>query len=330
MKLILVLCLAFATAAHAAPRPAVPEADVEKIRAAIPARPPAPAAKPRRVLVYSETTGFYHGSIPWANKCLELMGEKSGAFTATVSNDLDHFLPDRLNNFDVVVLNNTTGELFVPATPKAPARPDRKRFKTDADFQQAEADWQQKQAAWEKEMAVFVKPPDRSKELRASLMAWLKSGKGLVGIHAATDCSYQWPEFGEMIGGWFMGHPWSELVTIKNDDPANPINAAFAGKGFAVNDEIYQFGRGDAYSRTRQRVLLSLDLTVTPDKGKRPDKDYAISWIKHHGAGRVFYCSLGHRNEIFWNPQVVAHYLAGLQWAMGDLPAVLTAPNPQP
>ena len=63
-------------------------------------------------------------------------------------------------------------------------------------------------------------------------------------------------------------------------------------------------------------------------KGKRPDKDYGVSWIKTCGKGRIFYCSLGHRNEIFSTPVVLAHYLAGMQWAMGDLQGVDCAPKP--
>lgn len=313
---------------QAAPRE-VPPADIEKIREAAPEQAPAEPAKPRRILVYSETTAFYHASIPWAEKAMEILGEKSGAFEATVSNDLDNFMPENLAQYDAVVLNNTTGELFVPARPKAPPRPNRKRFKSDEEFEKAEAKWQEQKAAYDERMKSYVAPEDCSKELRASLMNWLKSGKGLVGIHAATDCSYKWAEFGEMIGGYFTGHPWHEKVTVKNDDPDSPINAAFGGEGFKVIDEIYQFNKG-MYSREKQRVLLSLDMNGTSNKGKREDQDYAISWIKHHGEGRVFYCSLGHRNEIFWNPKILAHYLAGIQWAIGDLQGVEAAPNPLP
>ena len=131
------------------------------------------------------------------------------------------------------------------------------------------------------------------------------------------------------MGGWFSGHPWNELVTVRNDDPANPINAVFGGKGFQIADEIYTVNKADIYSREKQRVLLSLDpADPKTEKGKRPDKDYAVSWIKSCGKGRVFYCSLGHRGEIFSTPVVLAHYLAGMQWAMGDLQGVECAPNP--
>jgi hypothetical protein len=54
-------------------------------------------------------------------------------------------------------------------------------------------------------------------------------------------------------------------------------------------------------------------------KGKRKDGLYPISWVSTYGKGRTFYCSLGHREEIFWNPAVMKPYLAGMQYALGDL-----------
>ncbi len=164
-------------------------------------------------------------------------------------------------------------------------------------------------------------------DLRDSLMAFVKGGKGVVGVHAATDCFYDWAEFGEMMGGYFDGHPWGagDTVHVKLDDPAHPLNRAFNGMGFAVRDEIYQFR--EPYSREKLRVLASLDTAktdMTKDGIKRTDGDFAISWCRAFGEGRVFYCSLGHNWEIFWNPQVLQHYLDGIQFAMGDLPVDVT------
>ena len=75
------------------------------------------------------------------------------------------------------------------------------------------------------------------------------------------------------------------------------------------------------------RVLLSLDLSKMKDPEQRPDKRYVVSWIRPCGKGRVFYCSLGHAAGVYANPQVLKHYLAGIQWAIGDLKAN-NAPKP--
>jgi len=172
-------------------------------------------------------------------------------------------------------------------------------------------------------------------DLKKSLMDWVRAGHGVVGIHAATDVgAWKWPEFHQMMGGVFSGHPWHENVGIKVDDPNHPIAKVLGGEGFVVRDEIYQFNKG-IYSRDALRVLLSLDMSCTAAKGKRDDNDYAVAWIHPWGDGRIFYCSLGHDNDIFWNPKVLAFYLAGIQYALGDLkadatPSAQLAPQPKP
>lgn len=162
-------------------------------------------------------------------------------------------------------------------------------------------------------------------EMKAALLEFVRDGKGLVGIHAATDCFYQWPEFGALMGGYFDGHPWNEEVTIRADEPQHPLTKMFAAQPFKIADEIYQFKA--PYSRDALRVLLSLDTSqvdMTRSGINRTDKDFAVSWIRNYGQGRVFYCSLGHRPEVLRNPLVLQHYLAGLQYAIGDLPADAT------
>lgn len=249
---------------------------IAKITKAVPEKPSAKPKKERNVLVFSLCQGFKHGCIPVADKCLEIMGEKSGAYKATFSTDMNVFTEENLKQYDVLVFNNSTNLKF------------------------------------------------ENEDHRKALMNFVKSGKGIVGIHAASDNFNNFPEAAEMIGGQFDGHPWGAGGTwgVQVEDPENPINAAFEGKNFKIKDEIYQI-KGP-YSRDSHHVLLSLDLSdantaETAKKGKREDRDYAISWIKSCGEGRVFYCGLGHNNEIFWNPAVARHYLDGIQWAAGDL-----------
>jgi hypothetical protein len=268
-------------------RAGISKADGARIRSAVPDDPPARPARPRKVLIYSRCTGYHHSAIPYAIEALRLLGETTGAYEAVVSDDLANFAPEKLAKFDAIVLNNTTGELFLPHG-KLP----------DDQNQLAKA---------------------HGREFRQALLDFVAGGKGLVGLHAATDCSYNWPAFGRLIGGYFDGHPWNEKVGVVIDEPNHPLTASFEGKGFTVADEIYQFKA--PWSRRRLRVLLSLDMGRTPAKGKRSDGDYAVSWVKPYGRGRVFYCSLGHRKEIYFDRSILAHWLAGIQYALGDLPA---------
>ncbi len=158
---------------------------------------------------------------------------------------------------------------------------------------------------------------------RKNLLKFIKNGKGVIGIHAATDNFYDWPEGAEMMGGLFDGHPWNSKGTwkVKIDEPDHPLNAAFEGKDFEVNDEIY---RTKGFTREKLRVLVSLDMADEVNlsaKGvKYTDKDIPISWIRRYGKGRLFYCSFGHNNHIYWTPSILRHYLDGIQYALGDYP----------
>ncbi|MFC1597553.1 ThuA domain-containing protein, partial [Planctomycetota bacterium] len=145
-------------------------------------------------------------------------------------------------------------------------------------------------------------------------------GGGIVGIHGAV-AGVRWPECMEMLGGVYGGH-FAGSVWVRAEDAAHPLCAPLDGRSFEVHDEIYVFKA--PYSRQKQRVLLTLDLEKTEDPGKRDDKDYAVSWVRRYGRGRVFYCSLGHTTSACSNPHVLGHYLAGIQFAVGDLKADAT------
>jgi type 1 glutamine amidotransferase len=136
-----------------------------------------------------------------------------------------------------------------------------------------------------------------------------------------------WPEFNQLIGGMFKFH-WNDgqSIPVKIDEPQHPINAPFKGQPFTIVDETYTFGR-DVYSRSNVRVLTSIDYGAmsAADKAKeehpRKDGDYALSWIRREGRGRVFYEAHGHNEKIYANPQMLQHLTAGMQYVLGDLPA---------
>jgi type 1 glutamine amidotransferase len=159
---------------------------------------------------------------------------------------------------------------------------------------------------------------------RAALMEFVKGGKGVCGIHGATDNFYKWPEAAAMMGGLFHGHPWGGGGTwaFQVEEPDHPVNKGFAGEGFWLKDEIYKMR--DPYTRDNLRILVGLDMTKKENKPGRDDGDNAVSWIRDFQQGRIFYCSLGHNNQIFWTPAVVQHYLDGIQFALGDLQADAT------
>jgi len=172
-------------------------------------------------------------------------------------------------------------------------------------------------------------------ELRKGFSAFLSGGGGLVANHAVTVTSTNWAEFGEILGARGAAHrDADEKVTVKLDDPDSPLTAMFGGKGFSFADEIFRFQA--PYSRRKVHVLLSIDVARTDMSQGRPrgkcvrqDNDYPISWIRRYGKGRVFYCSLGHNPYVFWDATMLRHFLAGIQFALGDLKADAT-PSAKP
>jgi type 1 glutamine amidotransferase len=145
-----------------------------------------------------------------------------------------------------------------------------------------------------------------------------------------------WPEWNRIVGGWFKWH-WNDPqpIVVKIDDPKNPINAPFKGQSFEIRDETYTFPM-DSWSRDNVRVLLSVDYAKMSeaDKAKEPaatrrtDGDYGLSWVRREGQGRLFYAAHGHSERVYTIRPMLEHYLAGIQYAVGDLQAD-DAPRPK-
>lgn len=250
------------------------------------ALPRAAPAKPQkpRKLLVMDQHSW-HAPVPHTNHALEVMGKSTGAYEVVFSNDLDNLEYDKIRQFDAVMLNSS--ELDITSDPG----------------------------------------------LREGLFRFVREGGGLGGFHAAIWSAAYWPEFMEMYSGSEGPHR-VETATWKFDDPDSPITKAFGGQPYTYKDEYYRMtdtGRyGKYYSREKVHVLFSIDMQRTPDfnSGRAPfirkDDDYAISWIKGYGKGRLFYCSLGHTPEMFFDPKINEFVLAATQFILGDLSADTT------
>lgn len=136
-----------------------------------------------------------------------------------------------------------------------------------------------------------------------------------------------WPEWNRIIGGYFKFH-WvdPQLITVKIDDPKSPLTAMFHGQGFEIRDETYTYNQ-ESFSRDNVHVLTSIDYAKMSDEDKaketnpRSDHDYALSWIRREGKGRLFYEAHGHHERVYAMKPMLEHVLAGIQYALGDLKA---------
>ena len=136
-----------------------------------------------------------------------------------------------------------------------------------------------------------------------------------------------WPEFNRMIGGYFKFH-WvdPQEITVKIDDPKSPLTQMFHGQEWVIHDETYTYNQ-ESFSRTNVHVLTSIDYSKMTDadkakeQGMRSDHDYALSWIRREGKGRLFYEAHGHAERNYAIRPFLEHILAGVQYALGDLKA---------
>lgn len=255
--------------------------------------PPPPHEKQVRLkhlLVIGQTKGFEHDSISDGMVAIYSMGRDSGLWDAVLRTDVELITKKNLGR-NAKDLGYFDAVVFVSTTGEL-----------DLDDGQ------------KKDMMSFIKD----------------DGKGFVGVHAALDTNYKWPEYGEMIGGWFDEHPWFTFnAPIINEDPAFPAVHHFPA-AFVKYDEIYQ---AKEWSREKVNVLLSLDSSklnyANNPRLHRGDHDFAVAWSKLYGKGRVFYSTLGHTQEAWNDPDVRKMYFEAIKWVLG-MTEGSTASHPRP
>jgi uncharacterized protein len=258
-------------------------------------------AAPRKVLVVTTTTGFRHSSIPTAEKVLQEIAQQSGVFT----------------------IEYARVEPNLPEFKGQDGKPD--KAKVDAEIAKVLAEKMSPEALKNYDAVIFANTtgdlpvPDKN-----AFMDWIKSGKGFVGMHSATDTFHKFPPYIEMIGGEFLTHKEQVEVNAINRDQECPA-CQHLGKTWTVYDEIYIMKNFDP---AKVHQLLTLD---AHPNDKTPG-NYPIAWSKNYGKGRVFYTSLGHREDV-WDantpenfksrnsPEVALayqkHILGGIKWALG-------------
>jgi type 1 glutamine amidotransferase len=245
--------------------------------------------KKKKILAIGEVKGFQHDSVSHALATIERLGRQSGIYDTYIRTDTQLVTKQKLEAGNAKNLNYFDAVIFYTTG-------------------ELDMDDQQKQ-----DLLSFVH----------------EDGKGFVGIHSAIDTFYKWPEYGEMIGGYFNQHPWgvfdAPMVVV---DPNFPGMQAFP-KTFQFTDEIYQVKN---FKPDQTHVIIRMDankLDLTNPRvseERRADKNYPVSWAKMYGKGRVYYSTLGHREESWDRQDVQAMYFEAIQWALGLKNADIT-PN---
>ena len=148
---------------------------------------------------------------------------------------------------------------------------------------------------------------------------WVRGGGWLLGTHCATDTLKDNAAMTGLLGAVFRDHPWNagDTVTVRVNVDDHPACKPYAPES-TFKEEIYRFQ--EPLSRG-ERVLMSLDAEATEKKVEDADKHgFPIAWSRAHGAGRVFYTSLGHREDVWRSDAFQKHLLGAVRWLCDGRP----------
>jgi glucose/arabinose dehydrogenase/cytochrome c551/c552 len=216
-----------------------------------------------KVLVFSKTAGFRHGSIVPGKLAIMKLGQENN-FAVDTTEDASKFTDAVLKEYNAVVFLNTTGDVFNNV----------------------------QQAAFER---------------------YIQSGGGFMGIHAATDCEYNWPWYGKLVGAYFKGHPKNQTARLNVIDKSHPSTSHLPDVWERV-DEWYNFKK--APSKDDVKVLVTID--ESSYQGGDNGEWHPMVWYHDYDGGRSFYTEFGHTNESFADPNYLKHILGGIKYAIGN------------
>lgn len=319
---------------------------------------PSTAAEPKKVIVVGTTAGFRHSSIPYAVATIKMLGEKSGAYTVV----------DTCDQPDIAV-------------PKKPNKPNLKADANENDkknYEKALKKYEEDIAKWTPEMEADMKAKQEqlsagiAKELekispanlkakgidlvvfanttgmlpfdRDGFIKWIEEGHAFVGTHSASDTLHdhegkdnhlKYAGYVEMLQGEFQTHRSQVAADLVAGDTKHPANAGIGESWNIAQEEMYLIKSQDR-SKVHSIWFLRHDPNFKDQKGFFP-----VSWCRMAGKGRVFYTSLGHREDLWTTDpelkgrvnsvetakQYQAHLLAGIKWALG-LVQGSAEPNP--
>ncbi len=215
-----------------------------------------------KVLVFSKTAAFRHGSIGVGKIALLKLGAENG-FSVDTTEDASVFTEGNLKKYNAVVFLSTTGDILN----------------------------HYQQAAFER---------------------YIQAGGGYMGIHAASDCEYNWPWYGNLAGAYFKNHPKPQMAKLVINDKTH-ISTAHLPAIWERSDEWYNFKKAPG---AEVHTVISIDESSYEGGTNAPS--HPMAWYHDYDGGRAYYTELGHTNESFADPLYMKHLLGGIKYAIGN------------
>ena len=313
----------------------------------------ASAADAKRILVCTVTTGFRHGSIPYAEKTLEKLGKDSGAYTVVgfvqqpdiqvakapnkpkpLAADADENAKKRFAND----MKKYDADMATKWTPEIQAQAKEAQAKFDEAVKKSLERLSPANLAAEKiDGVIFANTtgelplPDRD-----GFIKWIEEGHAFIGMHSASDTFHPFKGYIEMLQGEFETHKAQVPADLVAGDTSHPANAGIGAGWNLAQEEMYHIKNQDR-SKVRSLWFLRHNPNDVTEK-----KHFPVSWCRVDGKGKVFYTSLGHREDLWSDSpeikdrknsveishQYQAHILGGIKWAL-SLAEGSATPNPE-
>ncbi|ALL08120.1 Crp/Fnr family transcriptional regulator [Pedobacter sp. PACM 27299] len=140
--------------------------------------------------------------------------------------------------------------------------------------------------------------------------AYIRSGGGFVGVHAATDTEYDWPWYGKLVGAYFVNHPAQQFANLDVIDKKT-IATAHLPEVWNRKDEWYNF------KDISPAINVLINLQESSYQGGSNGQQHPMAWYHDFEGGRVFYTGLGHTAESYTDPLFLQHLWGGMQYVMG-------------
>jgi type 1 glutamine amidotransferase len=160
---------------------------------------------------------------------------------------------------------------------------------------------------------------------RDAFKRFMQAGGGYVGIHASTDCEYEWPWYGQMSGANFNGHPFNVATAkIAILDKKHPSTEFITSDTLSRTDEWYFWGQDSGFKNNpiinpaeNDSIHVLMNLVESSLPNSTLNHFHPMCWYQNFEGGRVWYLGFGHDPKTFNEPLMKQMILGGILYAAG-------------